>query len=287
MIDLTQIWMFATPLILAGCGEALVQKSGIVNIGLEGQMLGAAYVGVAAAVSTGSAPIGIAAGVAAGIILACVFGLFAIQLASDQVVVGTAVNLLALGLTGALYRTRFGAGGALISVPAFPRLGSIDWLMILGVLGAIFISAVLARTRLGLAIRAAGEYPDAAQAAGYSVARLRWSALLAGGALAGLAGAYLSLGVAGSFSENMTQGRGFVAIAMVTFGRWRPVWVAAACFLMGLLDSLQFTAQAKSWSVPFQLLLALPYVIALAVLVAAGRGAAAPAALAIPYRRAK
>lgn len=285
MIDVIQIWMFATPLVLAGCGEALVQKSGIVNIGLEGQMLAAAYVGVAVAVSTGSVAAGIGAGILAGAALACLFGLFTINLSADQVVVGTAVNLLALGLTGALYRSRFGAGGALISVPQFPRTGQLDWVMLVGALAAVAISIFLARTRFGLVVRAAGEYPDAAQSAGYSVWVLRWTAILVGGALAGLAGAYLSLGVAGSFSENMTQGRGFVAIAMVTFGRWRPMWVLGACLLMGLLDSLQFTAQAKGWNIPFQLLLALPYLIALAVLVVVGRGAPAPAALALPFRR--
>jgi simple sugar transport system permease protein len=140
------------------------------------------------------------------------------------------------------------------------------------------------RTKLGLALRAAGEFPEAVAASGFSVLKLRFGAMLVGGALGGLAGAYLSLGISGSFAENMTAGRGFVAIAMVTFGRWKPIWVLAASMLVGYAVSLQFVFQSKGWNIPFQLLSAAPYVLALLVLVAAGRGSASPAALGKSFR---
>jgi general nucleoside transport system permease protein len=200
-------------------------------------------------------------------------------------VVGTAINLLAMGLTATLFRAQFGQSGQLVSVPKLPSWHGIDGAMALLLLAIPFVWFLLSRTAWGLAVRAAGEYPKAAEAAGFSVHRLRFSALLVGGILGGLGGAYLSVGIAGSFAENMTAGRGFVAIAMVTFGRWRPAWVFAAALLIGMAESMQYRFQTLGWKVPFQLMIALPYILALLVLVIVGKGTVAPKALGQSYRR--
>jgi simple sugar transport system permease protein len=281
------VLMYATPLALAALGETVVQKAGVIHIGIEGAMLAGAFFAMLATLATGSPWVGLGVGVLVGVTLALLSGAFALTLTVDQVVVGTAVNLLALGLTRTLFAMRFGASGELLSVPKVPSWQGLDAVMGAAVLLAVATHGVLFRTSWGLALRAAGEYPQAAEAAGFSVLRLRYAALVFGGAMAGLGGAYLSLGIAGSFADNMTAGRGFLAIAMVTFGRWKPVPVLGACLLLGWLDGLQFTFQAKGVQLPFQLFLALPYVAALLVLAGMGRGAHAPAALAIPFRRAR
>ncbi len=287
MSAMLAVLMYATPLALAALGETVVQKAGVIHIGIEGTMLAGAFFAMLATLATGSPWVGLGVGVLVGVTLALLSGAFALTLTVDQVVVGTAVNLLALGLTRTLFAMRFGASGELLSVPKVPSWQGLDAVMVVAVLLAVGTHGVLFRTSWGLALRAAGEYPQAAEAAGFSVLRLRYAALVFGGAMAGLGGAYLSLGIAGSFADNMTAGRGFLAIAMVTFGRWKPVPVLGACLLLGLLDGLQFTFQAKGVQLPFQLFLALPYVAALLVLAGMGRGAHAPAALAIPFRRAR
>lgn len=281
------VLMYATPLALAALGETVVQKAGVIHIGIEGTMLAGAFFAMLATLASGNPWVGLGVGVLVGVTLALLSGAFALTLTVDQVVVGTAVNLLALGLTRTLFAMRFGASGELLSVPKVPSWQGLDAVMVFAVLLAVVTHLVLFRTSWGLALRAAGEYPQAAEAAGFSVLRLRYAALVFGGAMAGLGGAYLSLGIAGSFADNMTAGRGFLAIAMVTFGRWKPVPVLGACLLLGWLDGLQFTFQAKGVQLPFQLFLALPYVAALLVLAGMGRGAHAPAALAIPFRRAR
>lgn len=287
MSAMLAVLMYATPLALAALGETVVQKAGVIHIGIEGTMLAGAFFAMLATLATGSPWVGLGVGVLVGVTLALLSGAFALTLTVDQVVVGTAVNLLALGLTRTLFAMRFGASGELLSVPKVPSWQGLDAVMVVAVLLAVATHGVLFRTSWGLALRAAGEYPQAAEAAGFSVLRLRFVALVFGGAMAGLGGAYLSLGIAGSFADNMTAGRGFLAIAMVTFGRWKPVPVLGACLLLGWLDGLQFTFQAKGVQLPFQLFLALPYVAALLVLAGMGRGAHAPAALAIPFRRAR
>jgi len=283
MIDLILLLQFGTPLVLGALGETVGQKSGVINIGLEGVMLSAAYFGALGSMWSGSPWVGLAMGTGAGLMLALVSGWFTISLHADQVVIGTAVNLLALGLTGTLFRTQFGQTGKLFSVPEVPKWHGLDVVMIGGVLCVFLVTWVVWHTAWGLALRSAGEYPKATEAAGFSVKRLRYQALAVGGLLGGLGGAYLSLGVVGSFAENMTGGRGFIAIAMVTFGRWKPVYVFLACLLIGYLDSLQYVLQARGSAIPFQLLIAFPYVVALIVLVAFGKGTVVPAALAQPY----
>jgi len=277
---------YSAPVGLAALGETVGQRAGQINIGLEGMMLSAAYFSTIVAISTGSPWLGVGAGILAAIVLAAVQGYFTIRLALDQVVVGTGINLFALGLTSTLFRKRFGASGQLVDAPQIPGLvGGVDLVMILLVASVFGVTWLLYRSRWGLVTRASGEYPSAAEAAGYSVARLRWMAAIIGAVFAGVAGSYLSLGIAGSFAENMTVGRGFVAIAMVTFGRWRPIWVMAASLLIGYANSLQFNLQAKGIALPTELFVALPYLVALVVLVVVGKGTAVPAALGVPYRR--
>jgi general nucleoside transport system permease protein len=287
-MDLAVLLVFAAPIALAALVEVVGQKAGVINIGLEGMMLMGAFFGMLVAFQSGSPWLGLGIGVLVGVVSSAVSSWFCVTLGADQVVVGTAINLFAIGLTGALYRGRFGASGALLSLPKLPHFfWGIDLVVVFMVVAIPAAWYLLERTGWGLAARSAGEYPKATEAAGFSVRSLRVQAALIGGAFAGLAGAYLSIGVAGSFAENMTNGRGFIAIAMVTFGRWRPVFVFLSALLIGFFDSLQYSFQAMGVEVPAQLLLALPYVVALLVLVLVGKGAAAPASLGLAYRREK
>ncbi|HRI43292.1 MAG TPA: ABC transporter permease [Fimbriimonadaceae bacterium] len=285
MISLAALLVYSTPVALAALGETVNQKAGSLNIGIEGVMLSGAYFGMVAALATGSPGLGLVVGAVFGLAFSILQALFTVALSVDQVVVGTALNLLALGATGTLFRARFGESGALLSVPTLSKFGGVDAVVILTLALVPAVALLLFRTRWGLAVRAAGEYPEAVEASGYSVDRLRLAALLVGGAMAGLAGAYLAVGIAGSFATNMTAGRGFIAIAMVTFGRWNPFWTFGACLLVGALDSLQYVFQAKGIGIAFQALIALPYIVALLVLLGVGRGSAAPAALGRPFRR--
>jgi simple sugar transport system permease protein len=288
MIDLFRLLQYTCPLALASLGETVGQKAGLINIGLEGQMLTAAYFALLAAKDTGSPWLGLLAGVAAAVILGLAAGWFTVRRGIDQVVVGTAVNLGALGLTSTLFRSRFGQSGQLLSIPGIPSIAGrdgLDAVTILMLLSVGLVTWLLFRTGWGLAARSVGEYPKAAEAAGFSVARLRAQAVVISSVFAGLAGAYLTLGVNRSFAEGMTSGRGFVAIAMVTFGRWKPIWVLGASLLVGYAESLQFTLQLQRSDIPYQFFKALPYVIALGVLILVGKGTQAPRSLGTPYRR--
>lgn len=275
---------YAMPVAFAAVGETVCQTSGIINIGLEGGMLSGAFFGMLASYSTGCPWLGVLAGALAGLLVSLIYVWFTVRLAADQVVVGTALNLLVLGVTGTLYRAQFGQSGQLLSVPRVPNWGGVDPLMILLVVSVPLVWFLLNRTAWGLAARGVGEYPSAVEAVGWSPTRIRTTAVAFGGLYAGLAGAYLSLVLAGSFAENMTAGRGFVAIAVVTFGRWRAGWVFAAALLIGFVDSLQFQFQAMGMHLPFQLFIALPYLVALVVLVVVGNGTSGPTALGRAFR---
>lgn len=286
-MDFPLLLIFAAPVALAAIGETVSQRAGVINIGLEGSMLSGAFFAMLASQGTGSPWIGLLAGVSAGLALTLIQGWFTVFLAADQVVVGTAANLLALGITGTLYRSKFGQSGQLLSVPKIPSLHEIDPVLALLLLAIPVVWWLLHRTAWGLALRAAGEYPKAVEAAGFPVPVLQLQGLAFSGAFGGLGGAYLALGVTGSFAENMTAGRGFVAIAMVTFGRWNPFFVVAAALLVGYADSLQFAFQARDIGLPHELFVALPYIVALAVLILAGKGTLAPRSLGAAYRREK
>ncbi len=285
---------FATPLGFAALGECVSQRAGVINIGLEGAIIAGALGGTIAAGIAGPS-MGFAAGALAGVVIACLFALFTVWLRADQIITGTAITLLALGLTGTLYRTVFGVGGVALSTPTIGTL-AIPWLSSIPIVGrALFaqpavtyllyllapaIAWWMARTQSGLATRAVGESPEAAIAAGIRPRVVQTWAVLFAGAMAGMAGATLVLAQAGTFAEGMSAGRGFIAIAIVVLGRWRPLGVAAAALVFGAASALQTVFQAMGWEqVPYQLFLAVPYVLTLVVLAGAGGRAAAPAAL--------
>jgi general nucleoside transport system permease protein len=282
----------ATPLVLAAMGELLVERAGLINIGLEGAILAGAFgslVGATAAGVTG----GFAGAVAGGVSVAALFALFVVWLKADQIITGTALTILSLGATGTLYHTIYGSSGAALGTPTSAPL-SIPLLSQIPVIGpALFVQPAITYfayllipliawwirfTHAGLALRAIGERPEAARVAGVRVGRMRVLAVLIGGVLGGLAGGTLVLAQAGTFAEGMSAGRGFIAIAIVVLGRWHPLGVALAAFVFGAASALQFAFQAMGWHAPYQIFLVAPYLLTLAGLVGAGR-ARSPAAL--------
>jgi simple sugar transport system permease protein len=281
----------ATPLALAALGETVVERAGVINIGLEGTIIAGAFGSVVAASALGVSG-AFATSAVTGLTCSVLLGLFVITLRAEQIVAGTALTLLALGATGLLYRTVFGTSGAALTIPT-ARPIAIPVLSKLPVVGqALFAQPVttyivyavipvlawwLSRTQAGLALRAVGENPSAAVAAGISPIRVRWFALLFGGTLGGLSGGCLVIAQVGTFAEGMSAGRGFIAIAIVALGRWSPVGVALAAF--GAASVLQFVFQSMGWTVPYQLFLALPYLLTLAALAGITGQHAAPAAL--------
>jgi simple sugar transport system permease protein len=280
----------ATPLLLAALGELISERAGVINIGVEGLMLTGAFAGFLGCWMTGSPLVGMAAAGAASMLLGLVFALWVVGLDADQVVAGAALNILALGVTGVAYRAVFGVTGAALTVTTFPPLaigGDNAWLapfrqpapayVALALVPLVWV--VLARTRLGLALRAVGEAPAAAASLGVPVAALRIGAILVAALLAGAGGGYLSLAYSNTFVEGMSAGRGFIALAIVVFGRWRPLGILAGALLFGAASAGQFHLQAAGVAVSYHLLLMLPYVLTLAVLALAGGTTAAPAAL--------
>jgi len=284
----------ATPLAFAALGESVSERAGVINIGLEGSIIAGAL-GATVAAGAFGAGIGFVGGAAAGVAVAMIFALFTVWMRADQIITGTAVTLLALGLTGTLYRTLYGTNGVALSTPtvgvvAIPGLSQIPLIghalfaqpLVTYVLYVLVPALAwwMMRTQAGLALRAVGEAPEAAIAAGIRPERVQWLAVLFAGGMAGLAGATLVLAQAGTFVEGMSAGRGFIAIAIVVLGRWKPWTVAAAALLFGAANSLQTVFQAMGWQdVPYQLFLAVPYLLTLVVLSLASKRSAAPAAL--------
>jgi ABC-type uncharacterized transport system permease subunit len=280
----------ATPLALAALGETVAERAGVINIGLEGVILAGAF-GALLGARTGTVG-GIAAGGAAGLAMAAVFAAFAVGARADQIITGTAVTLLAIGLTGTLYRAIYGPAGAALTISTMRPL-PIPLLSEIPLIGRalfaqpgftyavyVLVPAVwwwMYRTHEGLALRAVGEAPEAARAAGVRERRVRACAVLFGGLLGGASGASLVLAQSGTFAEGMSAGRGFIAIAIVVLGRWHPVGVGIAALLFGAASALQFFFQAGGWQVPYQVFLLLPYALTL-VMLGVRRGRAAPPA---------
>jgi len=286
----------ATPLLLAALGEMLSERGGVINLGVEGATLTGALAAAIGA-SAGGTWTGLAASVVAGLLLASIFALAAIGARADQIIAGTATTLLAVGVTGAVYQAAFGSAGAGLTLPtlgaspipglakvplAGPALFNQPVTTYIALLAVPLCWWFLFRTRTGLALRAVGESPEHARAAGVPVRRLQFAATLTGGAFAGLAGGTLVLAQVGTFAERMTAGRGFIAIAIVVLGRWHPVGVLAASLLFGAATALQFVFQAMGLAVPYQLFLMLPYVLTLLLLAGLVGGVKAPAALGRP-----
>jgi ABC-type uncharacterized transport system permease subunit len=281
----------ATPLLIAAMGETVTERGGVINIGLEGCVIGGAYAAFATASLGPTAGYGAAA--AAGLLVGVVLALFVIRLRKDQVIVGTALTLLALGVTGALFRVHGDAGALVattntIAIPGLSRIPVVGPALFaqpaITYVAFALVPAIwwlLYRTHAGLSLRAVGEAPEAARAAGIDVSLLRAGAVLIGCGLGGLAGGALVLAQAGTFAEGMSAGRGFLAIAIVALGRWRPLGVALASLVFGSAMALQFVVQTLGWELRYELVLMIPYVLTLVALGAFGRGVA-PAALGRP-----
>lgn len=290
-------WRLATPLIFAALGEVFAERAGVLNIGIEGMMLAGAFSGFATTAATGSLLLGLLAGILGGMALGLVFAIFTITVKADQIVVGAALNLLGMGLTAFLFRTFYVSTGLGIEIAqplAIPVLSSIPVLgpalfhqnaiVYATIPAALLASLVLFHTSFGLTLRAAGEHPKAVAVTGRSVAATRYAAVLIGAGLAGLGGAYLTLGHSNQFVENITSGRGFIALAVVVFARWSPLGAFLVALLFGLFYALQLQLQAQpQLGVPYQLFQALPYLMTIVVLVLVKSRRGAPRMLGVPY----
>ena len=274
------------PLALAALGEMLSERAGFVNVGLEGTMIGGALAATVMA-GLGGTGAGYVAGALTGAAIGALLAALAIGLRTNQVLTGTAVTAGSLGVTSLLSHATLGATGAALTVPmsapvAIPLLAGIPLagraLFAQPAITYLVYALIpvtwwyLARTGPGLSLRATGENPEAVRASGPSPARIQAVAVITGSALGGLGGATLVLAQAGTFAEGMTAGRGFIALAVVALGRWHPVGVAGAALLFGATSSLQYLLQALGTDVPYQVFLALPYLLTLAVLATTGRG---------------
>ncbi len=288
---------FATPLIFGAMGGILSERSGVINIGLEGMMLMGAFFGIFGADIIGSWVGGIAIGVAAGAALGLVHAFVSIQLRADQVVSGTAINILAIGITGYVFIYHYGDQGTPAEISRVPNvtlpgiqdisfvgeaIGKASLLTWAALLLVPLLTLFLFRTRGGLRLRSVGEKPRAADSVGLPVIRTRYLAVVASGALAALGGVYLSIALLGSFSQQMTAGRGFIALAAVIFGSWRPWGALAGALLFGFSTALaqRLPAFSESTAVLFQ---ALPYVLTLVVVAGVIGRSRPPAAIGVPF----
>ena len=277
----------STPLIFAALGGMFSERSGVINIALEGLMLIGAFSAAVVTYVTHSPWLGLAGGVGAGILLAAIYALFVIWLRANQIVAGVAVNMLALGLTPFLCKILYDVTGQTPAIPIGERFQSaplyLSWIMV----GICWLW--MKYTRGGLWVTFAGEHPEALDAAGIRVNRVRWAAVLMSGALAGMGGASLSVFLASSFSRNMTAGRGFMALAALIFGKWKPVPTAIACLLFGFAEAVQIRLQGVSlWGgkpIPVQFIQILPYLVTVLVLAGFVGRSRAPKALGTVFRR--
>jgi simple sugar transport system permease protein len=269
----------AAPLIFAALAGVVCERSGILNIALEGALTAGAFAAVAVSFATGSALAGLIAGVAAGALLCAVLGIAATRFGVDQIVAGTGLNIVAAGGTAFGLVIVFGQPGA---SPEAPALGSSGEIALIGCAfaSAAVLHVLLSYTAWGLRLRACGENPRAAASAGVDPVRIRIVATALGGALAGAGGVFLSLGELDIYSDGMTAGRGFIALAAVIFGRWTALGATAAAVAFGALSALQFSLQRSG--VPSELMQALPYLAALAALTGITGRARAPAADGVP-----
>lgn len=297
----------AMPTALAAVGESLCERAGVLNLGLEGMLLVGALASFLGTYYTGSAAVGALSGVAAGVALGALMALLSVRMKTDQVINGIALVLFAQGLSAFVYEKAFGAGSTspqidplpVVHVPllsSIPGVGKVlfqqNVLFYVAVALALGVWLLIYQTRFGLAVRAVGERPEAADAVAVNVDRVRWIAVLACGAMAGLGGAVLVVGQLSIFASTVTAGRGWVALALVIFGRWNPLMVFGGALLFGLTDALQLRIQASSGGinagVPYELFQALPYLVTLAVMVGAtvwSRRNVQPSALGVAFRK--
>jgi simple sugar transport system permease protein len=290
----------STPLILAALGGLFSERGGVINIALEGIMLSGAFTAAAVTAFTHNPWLGLLAGAGSGLLVGLIHSVASITLRADQVVVGTAINILFLGVPALASGALFESTG---STPQLPREQTLpDWnipvieripvlsQLLSGHKPIVYIALlmvpvsyyVLFRTRFGLRLRAVGENPEAADTAGVSVARMRYAGVLVSGLLAGIAGAYLSIGQNSLFTRNMTAGRGFIALAALIFGKWHPVGAFLACLLFGVADAIAIRMQGVV-DIPVQLIQIIPYVLTLVVLAGFIGRATPPKAIGVPY----
>ena len=271
----------ATPLLIAAIGELVVERAGVLNLGVEGMMVMGAVCGFAAAILTGSPWIGLLAGILAGAVFSLLFGFLTLTIATNQVATGLSLTLLGLGLSGMIGESFVGMAGIKLPTLHIPVLSDVPLVgkLLFGQDPIFYISLALTaavmwflfRTRTGLTLRSIGDNHGSAHALGIPVIRYRYLAVMFGGACAGLAGAHLSLVYTPQWVENMTAGRGWIALALVVFASWRPLRVLAGAYLFGAVTIGQLHAQALGLGIPSQLLSALPYLATIVVLVLISR----------------
>jgi general nucleoside transport system permease protein len=272
----------ATPMLLAALGGLYSERSGVINIGLEGLMLAGAFTAATVTYYSHNPWIGLLAAILAGVGVALIHAVACIRYRADQVVSGMAINILFLGVPALLSGALFESTGA---TPQIPK----DQLLPLAPIVLAFVLVpvtwwVLNRTPFGLRLRAVGENPEAADTAGVNVARVRYAGVLLSGALAAIGGAYLSIGQSSLFARNMAAGRGFIALAALIFGKWRPVQTMLACLLFGFADALSIQMQGVS-RIPVQFIQIIPYVLTIVVLAGFIGHSRAPKALGLPYQK--
>lgn len=282
---LASTFRLSTPLVFAAIAGLLSERSGVVQIGLEGLMLVGAFVAAAFAHATHSPFLGQWGACLAGGVLGAIYGFFVIHWRSNQIVAGTALNFLAAGLTPSLCKVFYGSSGSTPNLEITERLLFAPIWIVWALVGLIFYW--LKYTPSGLWVRFAGENPEALESAGVQVNRVRWVAVVVSGMIAGLGGASLSIFLASSFTRNMTAGRGYMALAALIFGKWKPIRTAVACLLFGFADVLQIQLQGVvlwgSEPVPVQLIQILPYLLTVLVLAGFVGQSRSPQALGLPF----
>jgi simple sugar transport system permease protein len=274
--------------VLAALGGLFSERSGVINIALEGLMLAGAFTAAAVTYATGSPWVGLFGAMIAGLAVASIHAVACIRYRADQVVTGTAINILMIGIPGFLSGALFLSSG---STPQIPKEQLIPWAPIVMAFAAVPASwYLLYRTPFGLRLRSVGENPEAADAAGVNVSKLRYSGVLLSGILAGVGGAYLSIGQASLFTRNMTSGRGFIALAALIFGKWRPVQTMLACLFFGLTEAVTIQMQGvvklpSGEDIPIQFIQMVPYVLTIVVLAGFIGSSKPPRALGRPYEK--
>ena len=281
----------ATPLVWAAIGGLYSERSGVINIALEGLMLAGAFTAAAMTYYTHSPWLGLVSAIVAAAFFAFLLAVVCIRFKANEVVAGTGINILFLGLPAVLSGALFLSSGSTPQIPRDELLPEVGRLSVVSVLALLLVFAtqyVLYRTPFGLRLRSVGENPEAADAAGIRVNRLRYTGVVLSGVLAGVGGAYLSIGQSSLFTRNMTAGRGFIALAALIFGKWRPVQTMLACLLFGFADALTIQMQGvaklpSGEDVPVQFIQMIPYVVTIVVLAGFIGHSRAPGALGVPY----